>query len=460
MDTLRAVIYARYSKGDLTERIDSQVKRCRAECDRRGYVVVEVITEDEASASEYAKGSRLGYADAIAMLADDRADALVAWHLDRIWRRPSELEALIELGNHGKSIVTLNGEYDLTNSDQRLNLRMGVIVAAKASEDSSRRIRAKHEDIAMAGRFAGGKRPFGYDIDKDGPGGLRLRDDEATQIRRWVEILTAGGGLADCVDAATVPPVIAGEWSVSSVRGILMADRLSAVRTHTITDPKNPRRRVQAGSYQATWEPILTVDEQATVKRLISLRGGSRRPTEQWRHYMLSGGLAVCGACGTKLSASGGSNGQKRYNCLSNIGGCGSLSVSAARLEETVEEMVFHAAETSIPVAFQQTHDPADDQAQLSELMEDYASKLITRDEWQTARKIITDRMREGERRSQSDPLAPYRQPDALRNAWPTMSNGARRVVLDALLAAVVVEQRGPTGRRFDKSRVMPRWRE
>ena len=110
-----AVVYARLSKDDRTERIESQVRRCTKFCESRGIEVVDVLTEDEASASRYAARSRPRYQEAIRLVESGAVDAICAWDLDRLWRQPRELEHLVTMVEEKRGwVLTVGGRYDLT----------------------------------------------------------------------------------------------------------------------------------------------------------------------------------------------------------------------------------------------------------------------------------------------------------------------------------------------------------
>jgi DNA invertase Pin-like site-specific DNA recombinase len=89
---------------------------------------------------------------------------IVVYHVDRLYRQPRELEELIDLAERGRVEVVsvVSGEIDLRTSDGRFVARLLVSVAAKESDDKSRRIRRQKQQVREQGRWPGGRRAFGW----------------------------------------------------------------------------------------------------------------------------------------------------------------------------------------------------------------------------------------------------------------------------------------------------------
>jgi hypothetical protein len=85
-------------------------------------------------------------------------------------------------------MASVSGERDLGTHDGRLMARIQGAVARKESDDKSRRIKRKAQELAVAGKVAGGgSRPFGYEADK-----RTVRESEAVVIRECARRLLAG----------------------------------------------------------------------------------------------------------------------------------------------------------------------------------------------------------------------------------------------------------------------------
>lgn len=153
----KAGVYTRISSDPSGQRagVDRQRADCEAHCHTRGWEVVEVFCDNDASA--YGRKPRHAYERMLAAVATGKIDAIVTWHNDRLHRSPKELEAFIDLVERSgvRLAVVTGGDYDLTTPDGRLSARIVGAVARKESEDRSRRVRRKHLELAELGRPAG-----------------------------------------------------------------------------------------------------------------------------------------------------------------------------------------------------------------------------------------------------------------------------------------------------------------
>lgn len=100
-----------------------------------------------------------------------------SWHLDRLHRQPKELEEFFELCAtvDVHRLASVSGDIDLATHDGQFLARILGAVSRKESDDKSRRITRKHEELAQAGRNAGGgTRPYGFEPGRKTIRGPRL----------------------------------------------------------------------------------------------------------------------------------------------------------------------------------------------------------------------------------------------------------------------------------------------
>src|SRR4051794_31689797 len=164
---VRTGIYARISsdrEGDNLA-ISRQLADCRALAERCSWKVVEEYVDSDLSA--YSGKQRPAYLSLLEEIEAGLIEAVVVYHADRLHRHPRELEDFISLCERtGTMMATVSGDVDLSTHEGQLVARIMGAVARKESDDKSRRIRRKHEEIAQAGRpSGGGTRPFGYESD-------------------------------------------------------------------------------------------------------------------------------------------------------------------------------------------------------------------------------------------------------------------------------------------------------
>ena len=186
---VRAAIYARISSDDGTALgVGRQVEDCRRLAAELGWEVADEYVDNDVSA--YSGKRRPAYERLLADLEAGDLDAVVAYHVDRLTRRPVELERFVEVvtgAGVGHVRFVAGGELDPGNGDGLLVLRMLAAVASNESASKSRRVRRKLDQVAAEGRPHGGKRPFGFEADK-----ITHRPEEAEVIRQLADRYLAG----------------------------------------------------------------------------------------------------------------------------------------------------------------------------------------------------------------------------------------------------------------------------
>ncbi|MGH8826741.1 MAG: recombinase family protein, partial [Jiangellaceae bacterium] len=90
---------------------------------------------------------------------------MVAWHVDRLYRRPRELEDLIDLvETHPIRIETVKGGgFDLNTHEGRLMARQLVAIASYESGHKADRIRRANRQKAERGDWHGAPK-YGYGL--------------------------------------------------------------------------------------------------------------------------------------------------------------------------------------------------------------------------------------------------------------------------------------------------------
>ena len=277
---MSVAVYARISSDqDLTALgVKRQLKDCRDTAERLGWTVGDEYVDNDVSAT-YGK-KRPAYERMMADLRDGYRDGVLVYHVDRLTRRPMELEQFVEVittaGVRAVRFVA-GADVDIANGDGLLVLRMMGAVAANESASKSRRQKRKLDEVAAAGRPHGGSnRPFGYEDDK-----ISVRADEADVIRSLVARFLAGeslGSLARWLEETGVQTVRNKTWRMTSVRKLLASPRIAGLREH----------RGQVVGH-AVWPGIISEEEHRRVTALMTQRAstGVRAP----RSYLLSGML-------------------------------------------------------------------------------------------------------------------------------------------------------------------------
>ena len=456
--TRTAVIYTRISRDPEHNELGVARQRqdCEALAEREHLEVLEVLTDDDRSA--YTGKRRPGYERLRELLRDGAVDTVVAWHPDRLTRHPRELEELIEaLESAGATVRTVQaGELDLSTPAGRMTARVVGAVARHESEHKSARLRRKHDEIAQAGRLAGGgPRPFGYDDDR-----VTLRPAEAEVVRDMVRRVLAGESLrsiATDVNRRQIQTSVGKSWTTSAVRRLVMSPRIAGLRQH------------RTGTYQAVWPAIITMDEHRRVAAMMN--DNTRHGAAPARRYLLTGFL-FCSMCDSKLVARPRGDKRRCYVCAAgtNFHGCGKIRTLSEPLEELVVAAVLEVladldmtqeptphADTTVVLA-----ELADIERRQQELGTMWAAGEIDRAGWQAASRAMHDR-----RRALEAEVARHGRAEGVRVAvdaamasrWPSLSFDQQRAVIGRLVERIVVAPAVKGRNRFDPNRVTIVWR-
>lgn len=304
-----AAIYVRISRDSEAQGlgVKRQEKDCRALAERLGWRVVEVFTDNDVSASK--KKPRPAYERMMRAVETRRVQAVVVWDVDRLTRKPRELEDWIDHANRlGLSLASVGGEIDLATEQGRAMARMKGVFARLEAETIARRQRAKHKEMAEAGRYIG-PRPFGYRFaaDQDGStmrgSGKQLVVDpaEAAVIRECARRVLDGESLwaiTKDLSARGIETAAGNAWQTQTLRRMLMRWTQAGYRKHQ--EYKDGQWVGQPQLFEAAWEPI--IDRETHERVLAKLTAPSRitNKGDTALKYLLTW-IVLCGVCGRPM---------------------------------------------------------------------------------------------------------------------------------------------------------------
>jgi len=288
--------------------------------------------------SAFSGRHRPEYARMMAAVKAGEVGAIVAWDPDRLHRSPVELEDFITaVEASAVEVATVQaGTLDLSSAAGRMTARVVGAVARHESEHKSERLRAKHVELAEAGKVSGGgHRPFGYEEDR-----VTVRESEAAVLVEVVGRVVRGHSLRSIVTwmaAEGVPSPLGTEWTTTSFRRVVTSPRIAGLRGHrgSIIGP-------------AVWPAVVDPVQWEQARRV--LLDPARSTWGPGRRYLLSG-LAWCGVegCGKKLVARPKADGRRCLVCASgvNFGGCGKIRQLVEPLDDLVVEAVVRHLDSS-----------------------------------------------------------------------------------------------------------------
>lgn len=320
MTTRTAGIYARISldaegKGLQVER---QIEDCAAKAAVLGWTVADTYTDNDVSATK-AK-VRPEYQRLLADLESGRIDAVVVYDLDRLTRKPVELEAFIDLSDRLKvGLANVSGDVDLTTSGGRLTARVKGAVARQEAERIGERVKRQKEQRLASGRPPGSRyRTFGYTRD------WRVVPSEAEVVREVFRRVGSGESLNSVTRDLTergVLTVSGTEWTYQATARMVSSPIYAGFLSY---------KGQRAG--RADIEPLIP------EALLDAAEGRQKRPGRiNARKHLLSG-IAVCGSCFAPMTVTG--DGSGAYVCNRQAGGCGKVRIKRSWLDDAIEGWV------------------------------------------------------------------------------------------------------------------------
>jgi site-specific DNA recombinase len=337
---VKTAIYCRISDDSTGERlgVTRQQEDCLELATSLGWDVHEIYTDNDISATS--GKPRPEYRRMLGDVDSGLVDAIIAWHPDRLYRRPQDLGELVDVCKRSNAqIATVNaGTVDLTTPTGRMVAGLLAQVALYEVEHKAERWNRSYRQAREAGRIPKfGQRMFGWD--RDGT----VIQAEATLVREMAADLLAGKpvrGICKQLNAASVLTPRGNGWQPTTVRTLLRNPRLAGHSTvgywETYQDGDKQRRRRKTRIVgEGQWEPILDHETWQSVHALLTSRS---RPQPE-RASLLSG-LIHCGVCEWPLITASHKNGARAYRCVRRPGvpeACGGVIGTAAPVESVVE---------------------------------------------------------------------------------------------------------------------------
>lgn len=314
----RAALYARYSSELQDARsIDGQFGVLRAEAERRGWRIVEEVSD--AAMSGYSLVGRPGIERLLRGAANGDFDVVMAEALDRLSRDLADTETLRKrLAFHGIAIVTISeGTVEILHTGLKGMMNSMFLV------ELGRKTKRGQVNALNAGRSPGG-RTYGYTPAKGEPGILAIDEAEAAVVRRimtdYADRRLSPIAIARALNAERIPGPRGRGWSESSINGearlghgVLHNTLYVGVRVwNRQSKRKDPQtgRALMFDNPETEWKrapvpDLRLVDDElwnrvrARHRTLSHKGGGAKRPVR------LFSGLLECGCCGGGMSIVG-----------------------------------------------------------------------------------------------------------------------------------------------------------
>ncbi|SFU07189.1 Site-specific DNA recombinase [Geodermatophilus amargosae] len=296
---LRAVIYTRVSSdpNDRGRSVEEQGADCRRWVEREGWELAAVYTDNDRSASQYARKGRPDWQRLMEDLARGRIDVLVAWEISRTTRDRMVWAALVESCIERNVKLCIDGRlHDLADPDDAFHLDMASSLAVRESSVTRKRVLRAVRANADKGR-PHGKLLYGYRrIYDDRTGELveQVPDPVTAEVVREAARRVLGG---------ETPYAVAQDYNrrgVPAPRGSERGWDLTQVKRLCI-NPGYAGKRVHQGKVvgDAAWPAIIS--EADHLQLVAKLGDPARRSQRDSAIKHLLSGIAVCGVCGGRM---------------------------------------------------------------------------------------------------------------------------------------------------------------
>ncbi len=432
---MRCAIYARLSieRESSSDNVETQIEECTAYIEDQGWQVVHVFSDSDISASKYSTKPRPGYEQLLNAVRAGEVECIVITEMPRLYRRLEELLELMHLAETTvlKRIETTDGnDYDLSTGMGVHNAVQAVNTAVLESRRTSDRMKRKRRAEAKAGKAHGGMRPYGYE-----KGGKVVNHDEASIICECRDLLFAGDtplNIVTMLNLRGVPTAQGKKWYVRNLEQVLTSRRIAGIRTHN------------GSEYPGDWPAIISEGDSDRLRLLLrqQAKDGSGMPY-----------------------------------------GCGKIVRTAEAVEALVTEAVLYRLDsTDLATAMRESEVPeitrlmeeySAGKLKLRELVEDYASGLLNREQLAQAKTVVEDALERTKARlarvESGRTLASIPIDKTVREAWDEADIIWRRSLISLLVEKVVVYPSRPGSRRweapngktyaFDPAKVVIAWR-
>lgn len=457
-----------------------QREDCERLCAAKGWLPVEYMDNDTSASSGK---KRPAYERMLQDVRDGRIEAVVAWDLDRLHRRPIELEQFMDLADaHRLSLATVSGDIDLSTAQGRLTARLKGAVARHEVEHKSARQRRAARQKAEQGRPQW-RRAFGYLDD----GSYQLDPATVPLVAQAYRAILAGASLGEVgrlFNDAGALGLTGKPWTPSTVSLFLRKPRNAGLREHN-------GEIVGAG----TWPPL--VDEQTWRAAQAVLNAPGRAPGRKTVRKHLLTGVLLCGnpGCGGYLSGQwvmlhptgrkpgrrkageplGPPTGQVGHRITYACKACRGCSVRAEYVEPLVYGVLIErlARPDAVDLLKSEAHDAAEAQTirdelnrlygELDNLAVERAQGLLNARQVKISTDIIEGQIEQLERKQQDSerlrvfdgiPLGTPEVGDAIRDLSPDRLRAVIDVAVDFVVAPV-----GKGGKVFKAERVGVHWK-
>lgn len=287
----RAATYARVSTRQQADdprntSLTEQQRRCREAAGEAGATVVaELVDAGESGASL----DRPAMAELLELVDDGLVDIVVASKPDRVSRSLADLASLVSrLSAAGVDLLLIDSPVDVSTPHGRAMLQMQGVFGELERSLITARMADGITAAGKAGRWIGGRAPYGYKLDSREDGTWPVIDPaQAEVVHRLCAMLVDGastGSVARALNAADIVTAKGLPWTSSNVRQLTR--RNLGVWAGTFVFRKTSDKH---DPIEIEVPPIIT---EATREAVAATLDSYSTRRETVRTYLLSGRIA------------------------------------------------------------------------------------------------------------------------------------------------------------------------
>lgn len=446
MDT---AIYTRISldRNDTGLGVARQETACRDKATALGWTVGTIYCDNGISASKAVP--RPEYERLMADLASGTVKALVVYDLDRLTRKPAELEAFIDLADRlGVTLANVSGNVELTSADGRMHARIKGVLARQESERIGERVSAQKRQRAESGLPGGGRyRVFGYTKD------WTLEPKESSILADAFKRVATGESVTS----------IFNDWNSKGYKTVAGSDFRHSTMRKLLTRPGYAGLREYKGSIIGKTSYPAIVDEVTFEAAQVKMReSGWTNAGKGVKRYLLSG-ICTCNLCLHPMYGAI-SAGKDGYRCKTDVGGCGKVSMKMAYVDSIIMTEVLRRVQET-PREPVDTYDYTQDIAAVDSRIE--ALQGAHRTNALDLADLLPMLRAEREHRAELVKAAASNAQDAYRDLlapwldWDAASTSAKRVTISRFIKAVMISPNTNRGSHaIDYSRITILWQD